>query len=271
MTTTYLKLQVKSSGQYLNISGGGNENGTTACQGNTPTTNNFLWKLIDAPGQPGWYLIQVDSSGQYLNILNGGTVNGTVACQGNTPTTDNFLWKLTNAPKNAGWCFLEVKSSGQYLNVLNGGNANGTLACQGNTPTTDNFLWKIIFEGATPVSHTITVSATVADPFPPSLSDDEGHMGDTELDDEAMTTLVGPGDVVTWREGGAISSLDSIFEPTGTDLFIVDPSLEDNGSWVGIIGSLSSGAEEAYSITYSVAGVQQPTQDPKLRMHPRNR
>ena len=265
MTTTYFKLQVKSSGQYLNISGGGNVNGTTACQGNTPTTNNFLWKLIDAPGQPGWYLIQVDSSGQYLNILNGGNVNGTVACQGNTPTTDNFLWKLTNAPKNPGLCFLQVKSSGQYLNILNGGDANGTLACQGNTPTTDNFLWKILFEEATPVTHTITVSATVAVQYPPSLSDDEGHTTNTELGDEAMTTLVGPGDAVTWQKGGDISSLDNIFEPVGTDLFIVDPSKEDNQTWVGIIGSLPSGSEEAYSITYKVGG-NSYTQDPKIQI-----
>jgi hypothetical protein len=270
MITTYFKLQVKSSGQYLNISGGGNTNGTTACQGNTPTTNNFLWKLIDAPGNPGWYLIQVESSGQYLNVFNGGNTNGTVACQGNTPTTDNFLWKLTNAPKNPGYCFFQVKSSGQYLNIFNGGNANGTVACQGNTPTTDNFLWKILFVDATPTTHTITVSATVANPIPPSISDDEGHNANTAAGDAALTTLVGPGDVVTWQKGGNISSLDNIFEPVGTDLFIVDPSEENNGTWVGIIGSLPSGAEEAYSITYKVAG-NTYTQDPRIRMQPRER
>ena len=271
MTTTYLKLQVKSSGQYLNISGGGNSNGTIACQGNTPTTNNFLWKLIDAPGHSGWYVIQVESSGQYLNILNNATNNGATAGQGilsdlNTASS-NFLWKLTNASKNPGWCFLQVKSSAQFLNIFNGGNANGTQACQGNIPTTDNFLWKILFEAATPVTHTITVSATIQQKFPPSLSDDEGHQADSAEGDKNMATLVGPGDVVTWQKGGNVSSLDNIFEPTGTDLFIVDPSQENNGKWVGIVGSLPSGAEEAYSITYTVGGEQQPTQDPKIRMH----
>ena len=266
MTTTDLKLRVKSSGQYLNILNGGNSNGTSACQGNIPTTNNFVWKLLEAPGNPGWYLIQVQSSMQYLNILNGGNNNGQVACQGNTPTTDNFLWKLTNAPDNPGWCFLQVKSSGQYLNILNGGNANGTLACQGNRPTTDNFLWQIIFADIMPVAHTITVSATIADPFPPSLSDDEGHHANTAVGDKGMTTLVSPGDSVTWQKAGNISSLENIFEPTGTDLFIIDPSQENNKTWVGIIGSLPPDSEESYSITYKIGG-QIHTQDPKLRMN----
>ena len=145
------------------------------------------------------------------------------------------------------------------------------MACQGNRPTTDNFLWKIFFVDATPVTHTITVSATIADKFPPSLSDDEGHNANTGVGDAAMTTLVGPGDLVTWQKGGNISSLDNIFEPEGTDLFIIDPSEEKNGTWVGIVGSLPPDSEEAYSITYKVGGVQQPTQDPKLKMQPRNR
>ena len=70
MTTTELKLKVKSSGQFLNISGSGNVIGTTACQGNTPTTDNFVWTLIESQSNPGWYLLKVKSSGQYLNILN---------------------------------------------------------------------------------------------------------------------------------------------------------------------------------------------------------
>ncbi|WP_273273549.1 RICIN domain-containing protein [Maribacter polysiphoniae] len=266
-TTTDLKFQVKSSGQYLNIIYGGNANGTSACQGNTPTTDNFIWQILDAPNNPGWHLIQVNSSGQYLNIFNGGNANGTRACQGNTPTTDNFLWKFINAPNNPGWCLLQVKSSGQYLNILNGGSVNGTLACQGNTPTTDNFLWKLDFIGASPNIHTVTVSATIANPIPPSLSDDEGHQANTGPGDAAMTTEVGAGDTVKWVKGGNISSLDNVFETAGTDLFIVDPSQENNGAWVGIVGTMPPGSEEEYNITYKVGG-KTYTQDPRIRVKP---
>lgn len=269
MANSELKLQVKSSGQYLNISGGGSVNGTTACQGNTPTTDNFLWKVTDAPNNAGWSLIQVKSSGQYLNILNNANNNGATAGQGilsdlnNAPP--NFLWKLTNAPKNPGWCFLEVKSSGQYLNILNSSGDNGALACQGVANSTDNFLWKIEFIGETVEAHTVTVSATIQNQFPPSLSDDEGHQADTADGDKNMATIVGPGDVITWQKGGNISSLDNVFKSAGTDLFIVDPSQEMDGTWVGIVGSLPSGTEEAYSITYTIQG-NSHTQDPKLIM-----
>jgi Ricin-type beta-trefoil lectin domain-like len=42
-------LKVKSSGQFLNILGGSHANGAGACQGNNPSTNNFIWTLR----QPG--------------------------------------------------------------------------------------------------------------------------------------------------------------------------------------------------------------------------
>ncbi len=272
MTTTELKLQVQSSGQYLNIFQVTSEEGRYACQGNTPTTDNFIWTLIGSKSNPGWYLLKVKSSGQYLNVLNSAGNNGATVGQNSLSDENaappNFLWKLTNAPKNPGWIYLQVKSSGQYLNIFEGGNDNGKKACQGVANSTDNFLWQIQFVGETVEAHTVTVSATTANPFPPSLSDDEGNNANTGPGDAAMTTLVGPGDSVSWQRAGDVSSLDNIFEPTGTDLFIIDPSKEDDGTWVGIIGSMPPGSEEAYSITYSVAGVQQPTQDPKLRVKP---
>jgi hypothetical protein len=85
---------VKSSGQYLNILNASQENGAPACQGNTPTTDNFLWQFEESPNDPGYYLLKVKSSGQYLNILSASNQPGAIACQGNTPTTDNFLWKV---------------------------------------------------------------------------------------------------------------------------------------------------------------------------------
>ena len=117
----------------------------------------------------------------------------------------------------------------------------------------------------TTATHTITVSATIADPFPPALSDDEGHQAHTGVGDAAMTTSVGAGDTVIWVKGGNISSLDGIVETAGTDLFSTNPAKQPNGTWKGIVGSLPSGTEESYSISYTVGGLSH-TQDPKLQM-----
>jgi type II secretory pathway pseudopilin PulG len=270
MTTKELKLKVKSSGQYLNIFQVTSEEGRYACQGNTPTTDNFVWTLIESETNRGWYLLKVKSSNQYLNVLNSATNNGAATGQNSLADVNsappNFLWKLTNAPKNPGWCYLQAKSSGQYLNILNSSDDNGALACQGVANTTDNFLWQINFVGESTEAHTVTVSATIQNQFPPSLSDDEGHQADTADGDKNMATLVGPGDVVTWQKGGNISSLDNVFETGGTDFFIVNPSQENNGTWVGIVGSLPSGTEEEYSITYTIQG-NSYTQDPRLKMN----
>lgn len=273
MAVSYLKLKVSSSDQCLNIFLLTTQEGQYACQGVDPSTDNFLWVLTPAPNNTGWFLLQVKYSGQYLNVLNNATNNGATVGQNSLADTSNpppnFLWKLSNAPKNNGLCLLQVKSTEQYLNIRDGGDMNGQPACQGvlgnlnNIPP--NFLWQINYVGETTDVHTVTVSATTAKPYPPSLSDDEGHQADTEDGDKNMTTLVGPGDVVTWQKGGNISSLDNVFETAGTDLFIVDPSPGNNGTWVGIVGSMDSGAEEAYSITYTVGG-QSHTQDPRLKM-----
>jgi hypothetical protein len=44
-TPFYLKVQ--SSGQYLNILNGSNQNGALACQGTNNTTDNFIWTLTE--------------------------------------------------------------------------------------------------------------------------------------------------------------------------------------------------------------------------------
>lgn len=274
MADSDLKLQVKSSGQFLNIFQVTDIEGQYACQGNLPTTDNFVWTLVPSTTNKGWFLLQVKNSEQYLNVLNSASNNGATAGQNSLADPNNpppnFLWKLTNAPRNPGWCFLQVKSSGQYLNILNAAQNNGAVACQGVANSTDNFLWQINYVGETVEVHTITVSATVADPKPPTLSDDEGHQEDTEDGDKNMTTLVGPGDVVTWQKAGNISNLENVFETGGTDLFIIDPSQEKNGTWVGIVGAMDPGAEEEYSISYTVGG-QLYTQDPRLKAKARTR
>ena len=60
MPNNFIRLQVKSSGQYLSIQGSSNQNGALAVQGDTPTSNNFLWEIQD-PGADGWSLIEVKS------------------------------------------------------------------------------------------------------------------------------------------------------------------------------------------------------------------
>jgi hypothetical protein len=93
----YFYLQVKSSGQYLNILNASTANGAEACQGTNNTTDNFLWQKVPAADGVHFYL-KVKSSGQYLNILNASTANGAKACQGTTNTTPNFLWKQIPKP-----------------------------------------------------------------------------------------------------------------------------------------------------------------------------
>lgn len=121
-----------------------------------------------------------------------------------------------------------------------------------NTPTT--------------TTHTISVSATIADPFPPTLSDDEGHGAHNELGDQNFTTLVNAGDTIIWQKGGNISSLDAITETGGSDLFSTNPARQPNGTWKGIVGNLPSNTEEDYNIAYTVGGLSH-TQDPKLKMN----
>lgn len=89
-------LQVKSSGQYLNILDASTANGALACQGTNNKTDNFLWKMVPARG--GYFYLRVKSSGQYLNIRDASTANGAGACQGTNNTTRNFLWKMIPKP-----------------------------------------------------------------------------------------------------------------------------------------------------------------------------
>ncbi len=136
-------LQVKSSGQWLNIEGSSNQVGAVACQGDNPITPNFEWELIPATAEDsgGYFLLQVKSSGQYLNILGESGQIGAKACQGNNATTDNYFWQVI--PAGGIFFTLQVKSSGQWLNIEGASNQNGAFACQGNDPTTDNYLWTI--------------------------------------------------------------------------------------------------------------------------------
>lgn len=298
------KLQVKSSGQYLNILNGGPANGTFACQGNTPTTNNFLWE-IEAPDSDGWSLIQVKSSGQYLNILDGGNRNGKVACQGNRPTTPNFLWKIVEGAAGVpdGWFLLQVKSSGQYLNILNGGNSNGKVACQGNTPTTTNFFWQKVSAQSKPLTINLQIdcpSLIASQPNGGLISDADANK-DLVFDDKvtghavngnesSFESIVNPGSTVTWTattKSGNNSeysvSIDSIVYEigTGTGNIFSSPTLESEpGNSGKVVAEVLwtamepvSGANESYTVHFTITPKGgNPVKywvDPKLRVNPK--
>jgi Ricin-type beta-trefoil lectin domain-like len=145
----YYHLQVKHSGQYLNILNASLNNGAEACQGVNDATPNFAWQILPEAG--GYFVLRVKSSGQYLNILNASLNNGAMACQGVNDSTPNFLWQfvslsgavLPGIPTPGTEFHLKVKSSGQYLNILNAATNNGAEACQGVNNTTPNFVWKL--------------------------------------------------------------------------------------------------------------------------------
>ncbi len=300
MPNNNTKLQVKSSGQYLNILRGGNTNGTSACQGITPTTNNFLWE-IKAPDSDGWSLIQVKSSNQYLNILNSGNLNGTVACQGNTPTTDNFLWKIVEDAPGVpdGWFLLKVKSSGQFLNILNGGVNNGQLACQGNTPTTPNFFWQKVTTHSKPA----TINLQIDCPNLLAQQPNGGLVSDTRANEDlqfgdnnngrkennnqsSFESIVNPGSKVTWtastKSGNNSNysvSIDQIMYDTGSGTGnIFDKGTEHGNSrkvdadvlWTAM--EPVSGDNETYTVYFSITPKNgSPVHywiDPKLRVDP---
>ncbi len=301
MGNSYLKLQVKSSGQYLSILGGGNANGTDAGQGNTPTTNIYLWEITDAPNNPGWSLIQVKSSGQYLNIAGASNANGAVACQGNTPTTDNFLWKITDAPNNPGWSLIQVKSSGQYLNILYGGNSIGQVACQGNTPTTANFFWQKVTAQSKPVNINLQINCPSVYPTPAGLVSDTIANNDLVFGDDnngkkengnesSFESFVNPGSRVTWS-ASTLSGNNSSYKVT------IDQIVYDPGSGTGNVFNLgtepgnsgkvvadvlwtamepASGDNEAYTVYFTITPQGGPNPlppkqfwvDPKIRIKP---
>lgn len=300
MPNTNTKLQVKSSGQYLNILGGGNSNGTSACQGTTPANgaNNFLWE-IQAPNSDGWSLIQVKGSNQYLNIFEGGNNNGQRACQGNTPTTDNFLWKIVEGASGVpdGWFLLQVKSSGQFLNILYGGVNNGQLACQGNTPTTDNFFWQKVTTESKPVTINLQIDCPALQAALPSgaVSDaianadlifGDNNNGKKENDNQSsFESFVNPGSKVTWTastKSGNNSQydvrIDSITYDTGsgTGNIFSEGSITPGNSgkvsadvlWTAM--PPASGDNETYTVNFSIKPKQGAwipySVDPKLKI-----
>lgn len=306
MPINYVKFQVKSSGQWLNIKNGGNVNGTDACQGDSPTTDNFLWEIINSSVQ-GWSLIKVKSgSGQYLNIKNGGDTNGTVACQETLPNSnvppDNFLWQINPDLANPGWSLIKVKSgSGQYLNILNGGNNNGQVACQGNNPTSTNFLW---MQSLAKVPKTVTITMTILDcqsifalPTGTQLSDvqanswlsmsDDNRGGKENPNQSSFESILNPGGEVIWQSVSSPGSNNSSYTDTITNITYEQGSgnnvlgpvtpIGNSGKvqaqviWTAIPPDVSD--NESYTITFTLTngGLSKVYYfDPKIKIDPSN-
>ncbi len=305
MPSNYVKFQVKSSGQWLNIFNGGNADDTDACQGALPTSENFLWEISSSAVQ-GWSLIKVKSSGLYLNIKNGGNDNGTVACQKALSNTDaapdNFLWQIIPDPSNPGWSKIQVKSSSQYLNIFNGGNANGTVACQGNTPTTPNFLWM-----QSPAKNPKNVSVTMnildcasiyALPDQTRLSDvqadqwlsmEDDNRGSKENPNQSFfETILNPGSNVTWKSkkasgnsnNGFSNSITNVIYEQGSGNNVLGPvtAIGNSGNvqaqviWTAI--PPVSGDNEAYTIAFTLQNGSDSARtyyfDPKIKIDPSN-
>jgi len=295
MPKNYTKLQVKSSGQYLNILGGGKSNGTSAGQGTTPTADNFLWE-IEAPDSDGWSFIQVKSSGQYLNIFESGNQNGKRACQGINNSTVNFFWKLIDASNHPGWSYIQVKSSNQFLNIFESGNLNGQVACQGTNNSTDNFLWRKV----PAQSKSVTINLQIDCPslqaaLPNGAVSDAIANADLEFGDDnngkkendnqsSFESIVNPGSRVTWKASTKSDNssefdvrIDSIVYDTGsgTGNIFSEGTIPGNSGkvvadvlWTAI--PPASGDNETYTVNFSIKPKQGDwipySVDPKLRI-----
>ena len=123
----------------------------------------------------------------------------------------------------------------------------------------------------TVTTHHLTVGATTAIPYPPTLANDTGFTSITEPADQNTTTVVGSGDTMIWQISGDISGIVAITDDTANvNLFSSGPGPMNDGTgrWSGVIGNFPAGTTESYSISYNVNGAPENpyTQDPKLSM-----
>lgn len=135
-------------------------------------------------------------------------------------------------------------------------------------------------------THTISITATNANPLPLTIRDDEGHTASTHDDDANLTTEFKVDDTVIFMvsedAGNQIRSIDSITVNELTDsngtkynLFTSGPASQNssNTSWAGTIGSPGVGISdhyespaESYTITFTMQDGTQHTEDPRLKI-----
>jgi len=119
-----------------------------------------------------------------------------------------------------------------------------------------------------PIKISLTIGATTAIPFPPTLEDDSGFTSITEPADKKTTTLVNPGNIMIWKKSEDITEINAITETGGDDVFSTNPTKQSDGTWQGVVGNFPPGNEQWYSITYTVKGaLKNPyTQDPRIKV-----
>ena len=123
--------------------------------------------------------------------------------------------------------------------------------------------------GPKPLKISLTIGATTARPFPPTLTDDNGFTSITEDGDKKTTTLVRPGNIMIWKMSEDITEI-KITENDGEDVFSKDPAQQPDGTWQAVVGNFDPGNHRDYSITYSVKGAPDNpyVQDPIMRIKP---
>lgn len=124
--------------------------------------------------------------------------------------------------------------------------------------------------GVKPTQISLTIGATAAIPFPPTLTDDSGFTSITEPGDQNTVTLVSPGNIMIWKMSGDITRIIAVVETGGEDVFSTNPTLQPDGTWQAVVGNFPSGNEQAYSIVYAVRGAACDCycQDPIMKIKP---
>ncbi|GGD85710.1 hypothetical protein [Planktosalinus lacus] len=116
-----------------------------------------------------------------------------------------------------------------------------------------------------PKKVTITISATSAVPYPPTISDGV-NVGSTQTEDDNLTTSVQSGNVVVFQKAGDVGAISNIYETGGSNVFKKLPAIQSDGTWKGEIGAFPAGTIETYGITYTVDNVTY-NQDPKIMIN----
>lgn len=218
MSEKFQKLQVKSSGQYLNIFQLTNEEGRYACQGVDPTTENFYWDSIPSPVDSDYILLKVKYSGMYLNVLNNSMLEGASVGQNSlakiNEAPDNFLWKKVAVINKPDWFLLQAKSSSQYLMISDSSQNNGAAAIQGvvDEPQNpiSNTVWQIVVKDSKPVKINLEIDCANVYSLPAGpisdlnadtylvFSDDNNGRKETG-DQSSFESFVNPGSNVNWK------------------------------------------------------------------------
>ena len=122
----------------------------------------------------------------------------------------------------------------------------------------------------TPTKINLTIGASTQIPYPPTLANDSGFASITEEADQNTTTLVSPGNVMTWKMTGDITQINAITETGGDAVFSTDPAPQPDGTWQAVVGNFPAGNTQTYSIIYTVKGAPNNpyTQDPKISVKP---